>query len=64
MSHRRPIKPGYVWGLLSNTEPPDDDDFAPVECSEDDYIEPAEADDYLSDQAADRYQRDIDARHP
>jgi hypothetical protein len=53
-----------VWGLLSNTEPPDDDDFAPVECSEDDYIEPAEADDYLSDQAADRYQRDIDARHP
>ena len=26
MSHRRTLKPAYVWGALSNTEPPDDDE--------------------------------------
>ena len=26
MSHRRTQKPAYIWGALSNTEPPDDDE--------------------------------------
>jgi len=26
MSHRRIVKPAYIWGALSNTEPPEDDE--------------------------------------
>ena len=57
MSHRRIVKPAYIWGALSNTEPPDDDeDFEPVECGEADYIEPEliVADEWAAAQAEDR----------
>ena len=27
MSHRRIVKPAYIWGALSNTEPPEDDEM-------------------------------------
>ena len=57
MSHRRAIKPAYIWGALSNTEPPEDEDFAPVECGEADYIEPeyVDDDDYAASKAEDRW---------
>ena len=40
---------------------PDDDDEAPE--ADDDDFDPPEPDDYAADAAADRYERDIDARH-
>ena len=67
MSRHRAIKPGYVWGCMSNTEPPDDDDDeGGMDALEADGFDLGDdgPDEYAADAAADLYQREIDARHP
>ena len=66
MSRRR-IARGYVWGCMSNTEPPDDDDeelhAESDEGPEPDDDEPDATDrERWADAACDRYERDMDAR--
>ena len=57
---RRAIKPGYVWGCMSNTEPPEDeDDEGGMDALEADGFDLGACDD-AADAAADRYQRDLD----
>ena len=67
-SSRSRVRPArYVWGALSNTEPPDDDDgpiahraFDWDDSPQDkDYSEP---DERSADIAADKCQRELDAR--
>lgn len=52
----------YVWGAMSNTEPPDDDDGeGGMEALEEDGFDLDDGpDEYAADAAADRYQRDLD----
>ena len=60
MSRRRQLSRGYVWGCMSNTEPPEDED---VVFDADDFVIPDEPDyAYLADRAADLYERDLDRR--
>jgi len=69
---RRHIARGYVWGCMSNTEPPDEDDYEDetLGCQEAD-SGPAEQEDEpdatererWADAACDRWERDTDRRH-
>ena len=67
---RRPLSASraYVYGCMSNTEPPDDDDLdedeGGMDALERDGFDLGDdgPDEYAADAAADRYERELDAR--
>lgn len=58
---RNRIKPGHLWGAMCNTAPPVGDDEGGMDALEADGFDLG-PDEYAADQAADRHQRDQDAR--
>lgn len=63
MSRKSARRSAYVWGSMSNTEPPDDDD-EDIGLDDDEFDGEAADDDaeYAAAVAADQYEHELDMR--